>query len=172
MVYSLWMCFLLWMLTICSLSSLLLAIVISIVYTLQCLYNVVNFLANSHKIHPITCLLGQSMWCILWVQTPNLYFSQSLHWCMQYHVILDIMTALDCIMYLSMFVENKSPNWNSIHKCSESGLPKSEFAPKTSWGHEWGINTTAPPTSINWIQELKKCECFLYRHHCDHHRAN
>ena len=37
--------------------------------TVQCHYNVVNFLQNRHKRHPIARALGWDMGCILWIQT-------------------------------------------------------------------------------------------------------
>ena len=54
-------------------------------YTVQCHYNVVNFLPNPHKIHPIARPLGWGMGCILWVQTVIYALPQSVQWCMQYH---------------------------------------------------------------------------------------
>ena len=41
--------------------------------TVQCHYNVVNFLQNIHNKHPIACPLGRGMGCLLWVQTNDLY---------------------------------------------------------------------------------------------------
>ena len=36
--------------------------------TVQCCYNVVNFLTNIHKRHPIPSPLGWGMGCLLWIQ--------------------------------------------------------------------------------------------------------
>ena len=80
-------------------------------------YNVVSFLPNSHKIHPIPRQLGWGMGCILCAQNLIYMLLQSLQWCMRlrYHVIiLDcIITALDCIskiiflskQYFSLIIE-------------------------------------------------------------------
>ena len=71
----------------------------TIAITVRCCYNVVNFLPNSHKRHPIAHPLGPGMGYILWVQTMIYTLPQSLQWCMQYHVILDcVVTAFDCIL--------------------------------------------------------------------------
>ena len=40
--------------------------------TVQCRYNVVNFLHNPHKIHPIAHPQGRDMVCLLWINTPGL----------------------------------------------------------------------------------------------------
>ena len=37
-------------------------------HTVRCRYNMVNFLTNTHKIHPIVRPLGRGMWCLLWIQ--------------------------------------------------------------------------------------------------------
>ena len=37
-------------------------------YTVLCHYKVINFVKNSHNRHPIACLWGQDMGCLLWVQ--------------------------------------------------------------------------------------------------------
>ena len=38
------------------------------VYIVWCHFNMVNFLTNNHKRHPIACPLGQAMGCLLWIQ--------------------------------------------------------------------------------------------------------
>ena len=70
------------------------------IITVLCRYNAANFLWNFHKIHPIAGPIGQAMGCILWVQTMFYTLPQSQQWCMQYHVILDlIIMALDCMYH-------------------------------------------------------------------------
>ena len=56
--------------------------------TAQYHYNVVIFLQNPDKRHPIARPLGWGMGCLLWVQTLFCIMPQSLQWYMQYHVIL------------------------------------------------------------------------------------
>ena len=51
-----------------------------LLFTVRRHYNAVNFLPNSHKIHPIAHPLGRGMVCILWVQTLIYTLSQSLQW--------------------------------------------------------------------------------------------
>ena len=64
-----------------------------------CHYNVVSFLKNPHKRHPIAHPLGRDMGCFFWIQTLIYIMSQWVQWCMQYHLILDrIITAPDCIL--------------------------------------------------------------------------
>ena len=53
-------------------------VVIQLQTIVQCHYNMVNFLSNPHKIHPIARPLGQGMECILWVETRIYTLSQSL----------------------------------------------------------------------------------------------
>ena len=64
--------------------------------TVPCCYNMVNLLTYPYKIHPIAHSLGWAMGCILCIQTVIYTLSQSMQWCMQYHVILDhVITAID-----------------------------------------------------------------------------
>ena len=68
-----------------------------IINTLECRYNVVSFLKTPHKRHPIACPLGQDMGCLLWIEPLIYILSQSVQWCMQYHLILDcVIMAPDC----------------------------------------------------------------------------
>ena len=55
-----------------------------------CCYSVVNFLGNPYKKHTMDHLLGRDMWGLLWIQTLMYLRLQSLQWCMQCHVILDV----------------------------------------------------------------------------------
>ena len=65
--------------------------------TMQCRYNVVSFLWNPYKRHPIAYWLGWGMGCLLWVQILIDILLQSLQLCIQYSVILDrVITAPDC----------------------------------------------------------------------------
>ena len=64
--------------------------------TVWCCCDVVCLLPNTHKIHPIACLSGLGMWCILWVQTQIYTLFQSMQWCMQYHVFYCIIAVLVC----------------------------------------------------------------------------
>ena len=63
-----------------------------------CHYDVVNFLQNFHKRHPIAHQLGRVMGCLSWVQTLIYILTQSRQWYVQYNVILGcVIMALDCI---------------------------------------------------------------------------
>ena len=55
--------------------------------TVRCCNNTAIFLQNSHQRHPIACLLGRGMGCILWVQTLIHSLMQSVRWWMQYHML-------------------------------------------------------------------------------------
>ena len=67
---------------------------------MHCRYNVVNFLPNPHKIHPIARTLGWAMGCILWFDTAIYILLESTQCCMKYRVIFDrVITALDCIRF-------------------------------------------------------------------------
>ena len=50
-------------------------------YTVRCRYNAINFLPNSHTIHPIARPLGRGMGCILWIQAVIYNLPQSLQLC-------------------------------------------------------------------------------------------
>ena len=64
---------------------------------MQCRYNAVNFLPNSHKIQPIDRPLGRDIGCNLWFDTLIYISIQSTQCCLKYRVILDrVITALDC----------------------------------------------------------------------------
>ena len=66
-------------------------------HTVQCLYNMVNFLQNLHERHPIARPSGPAMGCIFWAQPLIDILPKFLQWCVQYHVILYwIITTLDC----------------------------------------------------------------------------
>ena len=59
--------------------------------TVQCRYNVVNFLQAPHNSHPIAHRR------VLWVHALISVLAQPLEWYIQYHVMLDcVITALDC----------------------------------------------------------------------------
>ena len=85
----------------------------TLLYTVRCRYNAVNFLQNPPKRHPIGHPLGRCMGCILWVQTLTYILSKSLQWWMQYHAISDrVITTLDCtwhglykIVFISLRLE-------------------------------------------------------------------
>ena len=56
-----------------------------------------NFSKNIHKRHLIACPLGQSMGCLLWIESLIDILPQFLQWCVQYHFILNrVMISLDC----------------------------------------------------------------------------
>ena len=88
--------------------------------TMWCHYNLVNFLKNSHKIHPIAHPLGRDMGCLLYA--PNLIYiwPRSLQWCMQYHLILyHVITAPDCVSHWYIGVCQLS-GWHIILKWMSS----------------------------------------------------
>ena len=58
-----------------------------IIHTLQCRYNVVNFLTNLRNEHPIAHLWGWDMGCLLWVQTLIYVLCQSVQHCIKYHIL-------------------------------------------------------------------------------------
>ena len=67
--------------------------------TVRCRYNVVNFLTNIHKRHPISRPLGRDMGCLLWIQYLIDILPQFLQSFLQYLTILDrIITALECML--------------------------------------------------------------------------
>ena len=78
-------------------------IMIILQHTVRCHYNAVNFLSPSsqiwiHKRHPIPRPNGQVMGCLLCIQILIFILPHSLHWCVQYDVMLDtVITAPDCI---------------------------------------------------------------------------
>ena len=85
----------------------------------RCRYNAVDFLQNLYKRHTIAPLQGRDMGCLLWVKTLMDILSQSLKWCMQYHVIFDwVITALDCISW--QVVVFLIVSW--LHKCAILGF--------------------------------------------------
>ena len=59
--------------------------------TMQCHYNAVNFLENSHIRYPIAQPLGRAMGCLLWVHTWIYIRPLELQQCMQY-----LMHAISC----------------------------------------------------------------------------
>ena len=68
-------------------------------HTVWCRYNVVNFITNIHKRHPMARPLRRGMGCLLWIQHLIDIMSQFLQFLMQNLSILDrVLTALDCIM--------------------------------------------------------------------------
>ena len=72
--------------------------------TVQCFYNVVHFLPNPRKRHPIAHPLRWGMGCLLWVQLQIYIVSQFLPGCMQKHVISDCaIMALDWIRPNQLF---------------------------------------------------------------------
>ena len=63
--------------------------------TVRCRYNAVYFLQNPHNRHPIARPWGRAMRYLLWIQTVTYVLSQSLLYCIQYHVMLErVVTAL------------------------------------------------------------------------------
>ena len=65
------------------------------IYTVPSHYNMINFLLNPCKGHPIA---PRYFFVCEWIQILICIPLQSLEWCMQYHVILDrVITALDNI---------------------------------------------------------------------------
>ena len=74
-----------------------------------CRYNVVNFLKNIHKRHPITHPLGRGMGCLLWIHHLFDILPEFLQSFTQYLTILDcIITALDCNIGFTMVHELKA----------------------------------------------------------------
>ena len=72
--------------------------------TMQRCYNVVNFLPNPHKRHPIARPWGWAMGCLLWVQPLINSVSLAAILYIQYNVLLDrVITALAC--------NNANPIW-------------------------------------------------------------
>ena len=49
--------------------------------TVRCRYNVVDFLQNHHKGHPVSRPHGRAMGCLLWVQTYIHILPQLPQWC-------------------------------------------------------------------------------------------
>ena len=75
--------------------------------TVRCRYNAVNFITNIHKRHPMARPLGRGMGCLLWIQHLIDIMSQFLQLLMQNLTILDrVITALDCIVYV-MYMHQK-----------------------------------------------------------------
>ena len=73
--------------------------------TVQCCYNAVNSLLNPHKTHPhkthqIAHPLVWGIGCFVWFQILIDILIWSLHWCIQYHVILDCSIAALIIIIL------------------------------------------------------------------------
>ena len=86
---------------------------------MRCRYNVVNFVENPHKRHPIPRPNGRGMGCLLWVHTLVYIKSRELRQYMQHRVILDrVITALDCIWKLSslLFKYDWPHHKESLHK--------------------------------------------------------
>ena len=54
--------------------------------TVQCCYNKVNCLPNSHNRHPIACPWGQDMGCLMWSQNLTHVLPQSQQ---PFHAVLD-----------------------------------------------------------------------------------
>ena len=68
--------------------------------TVRCHNNMVNFLKNVNKRHPVGLLLRRGMGCLLWIQHMIYILPQFLQLSMQYFTILDrIIIALDCIFF-------------------------------------------------------------------------
>ena len=84
-------------------------------YTVWYHYDPVNFFWNSHKRHPIACPVGWAMGFLLWAQTLIYILPLSLHWCMQYHIILyHVITASNCNLMLS---SKSPPLWEIMELC-------------------------------------------------------
>ena len=70
-------------------------------YTVLCRYKVVKFSSKSLQNTSQRSPIRQDMGCILWVLTLIYTLSQSLQWCIPYHVILDhVITVPVCIVML------------------------------------------------------------------------
>ena len=69
-------------------------------HALQWCKNVVNFLQNINKRHPIARTQGRGMGCLLWVQSLIDILPYFLQLCVQYHVILDcVIMVFDCMCH-------------------------------------------------------------------------
>ena len=73
---------------------------IRIIY-IACCYNVVNFLPNSHKIHPLAHPLGWALGCILWVKTLIHTLLQSLQWYI--HPWAKVLRLFLCVYFFATY---------------------------------------------------------------------
>ena len=101
----------------------------------MCYYNMVSFLQNPQKRHPIACLLRCGMGCLLYMQTLIYIPYHSLQPCMQHHAILNcVIRALNC----------------SEEFCMPLSPSPSIFEVKSS--HRIGLLTPQSSDDLQWCQ--------------------
>ena len=71
---------------------------IASMYAVQCLYNAVIFLHNSHNRRPISRPWGRGMGCLVWIQSPIYVLLLWLQYCVWYlDMLYRVITVPHCI---------------------------------------------------------------------------